>query len=118
MYSVWQKFKLWTKAILLAAALLYGLIFIYNNSGEAVRLWWWYNRRIETSAFFLTIGAFLSGIVTTILVRTLWTTWRQISKSSDRARTDKLEREVATMKAKAAMLQTRPDVDPNNSRIV
>ena len=108
MNELWLKIKVWTKAILFGAVLIYALLFIYNNSGEPVNFWWWFSRTHPTSVFFLTAGAFLAGIVFTILVRTSWKTWRQIRTMRERNRTGKLEREMADMKAKAAMLQTRP----------
>jgi lysylphosphatidylglycerol synthetase-like protein (DUF2156 family) len=117
MDTVWQSFKLWTKLILVAAVLLYVLLFVYNNSGQPVQFWWWFNRTPETSVFFLTAGAFLTGVVMTLLIRTLWKTFRQIRRSQDRSRTDRLEREMAEMRSKAAKLQTRPDFDASSNRI-
>jgi uncharacterized integral membrane protein len=108
MNELWIKIKAWTKAILIGALLIYALLFIYNNSGEPVNFWWWFSHTHPTSVFFLTAGAFLAGIIFTILVRTSWKTWRQIRTMRERGRTGKLEREMADMKAKAAMLQTRP----------
>jgi lysylphosphatidylglycerol synthetase-like protein (DUF2156 family) len=116
MQNLWQNIKLWTKLILTAAVLLYVLLFVYNNTGTDVKLWWWFGHEPQASVFLLTIGAFFVGVIATILIRTLWKTLRQIRNMQDRSRTGKLEREVAEMKTKAAMLQTRPDVDPANSR--
>ena len=42
------------------------------------------------------------------LFRTVFKTLRQLRDVKDRARLERLEREQADMKAKAAMLQTRP----------
>ncbi|HEV7300561.1 MAG TPA: hypothetical protein VGN72_14440 [Tepidisphaeraceae bacterium] len=118
MNTTWQSIKLWTKLILMASALLYMFIFVYNNSNKPVKIWWWFNREPDTSVLVLTLGTFLTGVITAILVRTIWKTWRQIRKSTDRSRTNKLEREMADMKAKAARLQvSRPDVDPDNNTI-
>ncbi len=118
MVTVWENIKLWTKLLLTSAVLLYLLLFVYNNSGQPVKFWWWFERTPETSVFFLTAGAFFAGVVMTILVRTLWKTLRQIRHMQDRSRSDRLEREVADMKSKAARLQTRPEVDPTKSRII
>jgi lysylphosphatidylglycerol synthetase-like protein (DUF2156 family) len=117
MNTVWQSIKLWTKVVVMAGALLYMLIFVYNNSSKPVKIWWWFNLEPDTSVLVLTAGTFLTGVITTILVRTIWKTWRQIRKSSDRSRTVKLEREITAMKAKAAMLQTRPEGDPTGEQV-
>jgi hypothetical protein len=107
MNDLWLTIKAWFKGILFVAILLYAAIFIYKNNGEKVHFWWW-SQPNETSVFILASGAFFSGIIFAIILRTTWKTWRQISEIHGRSRTGKLEREMADMKAKAAMLQTRP----------
>jgi hypothetical protein len=107
MNDLWLTIKAWFKGIVFVSILLYAFIFIYKNNGETVHFWWW-SQPTETSVFFLSISAFIAGILFTIIFRTTWKTWRQISEISGRSRTGKLEREMADMKAKAAMLQTRP----------
>src|SRR5690348_5044085 len=116
MQNLWQNIKLWTKLILTAAVLLYVLLFVYNNTGTDVRLWWWFGHEPQASVFLLTIGAFFVGVIATILIRTLWKTLRQIRNMKDRSRTGRLEREMAEMKSKAAMLQTRQDMNHENSK--
>jgi hypothetical protein len=106
MNDLWLTIKAWFKGIVFAAILLYAVVFVYKNNGETVHFWWW-SKPNETSVFFLASGAFLSGIIFTIIFRTTWKTWRQISEIHGRSRTGKLEREMSEMKAKAAMLQTR-----------
>lgn len=107
MGNLWLKVKVWSKVALFGALLFYVLLFIYNNSGEEVRFWWWFNRSHQTSVFFLTAWAFFIGGILTLLVRTTWKTLRQFRDLRDRSRTERLEREMADMKAKAARLQTR-----------
>ena len=107
MNDLWLTIKAWFKGIVFVSILLYAVIFIYKNNGETVHFWWW-SQPTETSVFLLSSSAFIAGIVFTIIFRTTWKTWRQISEIRGRSRTGKLEREMADMKAKAAMLQTRP----------
>jgi uncharacterized integral membrane protein len=109
MGNFWLKFKVWTKGILVALLVLYVLAFMLKNTGQApVKLWFWFNTELTISPLLLVFTTFLIGIVFAILARTTFTTIRQIRELRHRSRTDKLEREVADMKNKAAMLQTRP----------
>jgi uncharacterized integral membrane protein len=104
---MWLKFKIWTKTIVFGALILYGLLFILNNSGQSVKFWYWFRREYETSMLVLILITFLAGVIGTLLVRTTITTIRQIRESRVKSRTARLEREVAEMKSKAAMLQTK-----------
>ena len=105
---MWLKIKVWTKIIVASLLGLYVLLFIYNNTGKQVDFWWWFRHTESASVFTLSFIAFVSGAVAAILVRTTWTTARQIREVRRRNRTDRLERDLADMKTKAAMLQTRP----------
>lgn len=109
MGNMWLKIKIWTKGILVGLLVLYVLAFMLKNTGQpAVKLWFWFNTQLTISPLLLVVTTFLIGIVFTILARTTFTTIRQVRELRQRSRTDKLEREVADMKTKAAMLQTRP----------
>jgi hypothetical protein len=108
MADLWLKIKAWFKGLLFLAILGYAGTFIYRNNQEQVKFWWWFHQPEETSVFLLATGAFFTGMVFTVVLKTTWTTWRQISQLHGRSRTGKLEREMADMKAKAGMLQTRP----------
>jgi lysylphosphatidylglycerol synthetase-like protein (DUF2156 family) len=104
---MWLKIKVWTKIIVVSALVLYALLFIYNNSGKQVDFWWWFGKPTSASVFTLSFVAFLSGVIGAILVRTTWKTYRQIRELQSRSRTQKIERDLADMKSKAAMLKTR-----------
>ena len=88
-------------------AYFYLLIFIIKNMGPDVTFWYWYNRTIQASMLFLIACAFIAGVIVTILTRMMYRTARQFTTMRNASRTEKLEREVADMKAKAAMLQTK-----------
>jgi uncharacterized integral membrane protein len=107
MGNLWLKIKVWTKGITAGLMLLYLLIFVVKNNNE-VKFWWWYNRTIESSNLVLMGIAFLAGAISVILIRTTWTTLRQVRDLRTRSRTDRMERELADMKEKAARLQTKP----------
>lgn len=108
MNEIWIKIKAWTKGIVAVLVVLYVILFTYNNSGKPVDFWWWFGHTHPTSVFLLAVCAFLAGIIFALLVRTLWGTWRQVRGMRTRSKTDRLERDMADMKAKAAMLQTKP----------
>jgi lysylphosphatidylglycerol synthetase-like protein (DUF2156 family) len=112
MGNLWLKIKVWAKVILFSLVALYVLLFIYNNSGKEVDLWYWFNHSYKGSALLLAAIAFVIGVVGTLLVRTIIRTVRQIRDVNDRTRALRLEREMMDMKTKAAKLQTRTDSPP------
>jgi hypothetical protein len=108
MNDFWLSLKAWTQRLILAALVVYAALYIYNNSGEPVHFWIWFKHEPSTSVFFLTSGAFLAGVVFTILASTALKTIKQIRELRSRGRQEKIERDLNEMKTKAAMLQTRP----------
>ncbi len=107
MDNLWLKIKFWTKLSITALVALYIAFFVGKNSDRTARFWYWYNRDYTIKILALAAAAFVGGIVATLLVRTTFTTLRQFHSMRSRARTERLERDVADMKAKAAMLQVK-----------
>ena len=107
MGNMWLKIKVWTKVTLALLAIIYALVFIYQNSADAT-VWWWYNRSFKSTTVVLVALAFLAGVIMSILVRTTWRTMRQVRDLRSRSRTDRIERDLAEMKQKASRLQTKP----------
>ena len=105
---MWLKIKVWTKVTIATALALYVLLFIYNNSGQPVQFWWWFNHTQPASVFTLSTLAFLAGAIAAVLVRTTWKTYTQIRELQRRSRQQRAERELAHIKSKAGMLKTRP----------
>lgn len=104
---MWLKIKIWTKGILFGTVALYVLLFFLKND-NTVTVWYFpFKDKYTISLIWLVTFALLAGVIGTILVRTTFTTLRQIRELRSRSRLEKLEREHADMKAKAAMLQTR-----------
>jgi UPF0716 family protein affecting phage T7 exclusion len=108
MNSLWLKFRIWTKVAAFAFLLIYALTFIGINYSERVKVWLWIGREPEMPVLLLVFFTFLFGVIGTILVRTTLRTIRQIKELRTRSRTEKMERQVAEMQAKAGRLQTRP----------
>jgi uncharacterized integral membrane protein len=108
MSDLWLKIKAWSKGIFAGALLLYLIFFFVQNSGQDVVFWYWFKHAPVKSLLFIEFAAFFAGVVVTLLAMTTLRTVKQIRDVRTGRRTDKLEREMADMKAKAAMLQTRP----------
>jgi uncharacterized integral membrane protein len=107
MGELWLKVWVWIKGIVLALLAFYVILFAYNNSGDS-ELWWWFNHTWRSSKLLMMGVCFIAGMLTVVLAGTTLRTMRQIKDLRSRSRTDRLEREMADMRSKAAMLQTRP----------
>ena len=111
MTSLWLKFKIWFKLTLFGLIALYILIFLLKNYDTNVTLWLWFGQTgtYTSSILALVFGVFVLSVIGTLLTSTIWRTVRQIREASARSRTERLERSIAEMNAKAAKLQTRPE---------
>jgi hypothetical protein len=107
MGTLWLKIKVWTKVAIVFALLVYTAVFVYQNSSKSVTPWFWFGHEPPTSVLVLVLCAFLVGVVGTILFRTTIKTLRQIRNLRERTRSERLEREMAEMRTKAAMLRSR-----------
>jgi uncharacterized membrane protein YciS (DUF1049 family) len=114
MSSMWLKIKIWTKVVIFALVALYLLLFFLNNYSKQVTFWYWFNREPNQSVLLLVALSFVLGVIVAILVRMMFKTVHQVREMRNKARTDRLEREVADMKAKAAMLQTKASPSPSS----
>jgi hypothetical protein len=110
MGNFWLKIKVWTKGIIIGALVIYALLFILNNSGQSAKLWYWFSHTQEIPMLLLVVVTFFAGVAGTVLVRTTFTTLRQVGELRSKNRIDRLEREHAEMKAKAARLRTATSV--------
>ena len=115
MTNLWLKLRVWTKVIVVLALFLYAIVFVYQNSARPVKPWFWFGREPDTSVLVLVLCAFLLGVIGTVLFRTTFKTIRQIRNLAERTRSERLEREVADMRAKAAMLRSRAPAEPGPS---
>jgi lysylphosphatidylglycerol synthetase-like protein (DUF2156 family) len=109
MNDLWLSIKIWTQRLLLAAVAIYAIFFVLNNSGDKVDFWFWFKHEpAKTTVFLLSAMAFAAGMVVMLLLSTAIRTVKQVRELRSRSRQEKMERELADMKAKAAMLQTKP----------
>ncbi len=106
MSDAWLTIKVWAKGIVFGAVLLYSALFVYNNSGhDGVHFWWWFGHDKTTTSFLLIATSFVTGAACMFFVETLVRTAWKLRAAGTVRRQLQLEREVAEMKAKAAMLQ-------------
>src|SRR5947209_16122184 len=104
MGNLWLKIRIWTKIILVTVLVLYVIIFTYNNAQEKVRLWYWFGHSPETNLLLAVLCSFVAGVIVAILARTTVKTINQVQELKDRARNQKMDRDVADIRAKAAKI--------------
>jgi hypothetical protein len=115
---MWEKLKFYTRVTLFGVLALYLLIVIYLNldvrlDKDLHLIFTKYEK--PRILVVLLVTAFLS-VFAWWLVRTIFKTVRQFRTMQERARTAKLEKEVAEMKAKAQMLQSKTTtISPSSS---
>jgi hypothetical protein len=112
MGNLWLRIRIWTKVSVIGLLVLYVIVFTYKNAQEKVELWYWINQKPQTNLLLLVLCSFLAGVVGTIVARYTLRTVRQVQGLQDRARSQKLDRDSAQIRAKAAMLQTRGPAEP------
>ena len=114
---MWEKLKFYTRVTVFGVLALYLLIVIYLNwdvrLDKDLRLIFAEYKQPRILLVLL-VTAFLS-VFAWWLVRTIFKTVRQFRTMQERARTAKLEKEVAEMKAKAQMLQSKTTIIPPSS---
>lgn len=116
MKDLWLKIKVWTKIIIITVFVAYLLIFVIQNANKLVWIWYWFGQpQAETTALKLIVYMFLAGVLGTLLARMLFRTIKQINELRGRSASAQMQRDVADMKAKAAMLQTKPEVKANSN---
>jgi uncharacterized integral membrane protein len=108
MQNLWLKIKIWTKVTVAGLVALYVLIFVLKNGDEKATFWFWPYHTYDGSLLLLVALTFLIGGLVAILATTTFRTIRQIRELRARNRSQALERELADMKTKAAMLKTKP----------
>jgi hypothetical protein len=109
---MWEKIKLWTRIVVFSALALYLLIVIavnwelrLNGPLQLVLV------KFENPRVLLVL--LVTAVVSIFgwwLTRTVFKALRQLQSVRERSRTAKLEKEMAEMKAKAAMLQKKEGV--------
>ncbi|HEY0007497.1 MAG TPA: hypothetical protein VGB55_02130 [Tepidisphaeraceae bacterium] len=105
--NLWLKIRVFSKIALFSLVAIYLLLFIFNNTGvdRQVTLWTWFNMEPRVPVLVFIPAAFLFGVITTLLVRTIWRTIIQMRELKRK----RLEKEAAAVVARAAKLRVREE---------
>ena len=106
---MWEKIKLWTRISIFSALALYLLIVIAVNWELKLHgtLQLVFVKFEDPRALLVLLVTAVVSIFGWWLTRTVFKALRQLQGVRERSRTAKLEKEMAEMKAKAAMLQKK-----------
>jgi hypothetical protein len=115
MSNVWFKFKIWSKVVVFSLIGLYVLLFIFGNKNLHVDGIVEFPFLVQFDRPRLLTALLITAIVSIVgwwLLRTILKTVRQLREMRERGRATRLEKELAQIKAKAGMLQTRDAATP------
>jgi hypothetical protein len=106
---MWEKIKFWTRVVIFGLLALYVIVVTLLNwnlhiNGDLDLVFVKYKDPQVLKVLFFTA---LISIFGWWLMRTVWRALRQLKSAKEKSRTARLEREVAEMKAKAGMLQSK-----------
>ena len=108
MANTWLKIKMWTRLTLISAVILYLLLFIFKNRNNDIKIDFVFKEYTDLNILLVALFTAIFSIFGWWLFRVSLRTLRQINDSNSRSRTLKLERDMAEIKSKAAMLQPDP----------
>jgi uncharacterized integral membrane protein len=115
MDNLWLKIKIWTKVVIISVVVIFLLIFVMENANKEITIWWWFGREVATTALMLIGCMFLAGVICTLLVRVAAKTMRQVRELKQHNANLQMRQDVAEIKTKAAMLQTKPPITPSDA---
>jgi hypothetical protein len=103
------KLRLWTRVIVLGALAIYLILFVSFNWGTRINgdLHFVFTKFNQPRILFVLLVTAVISVFGWWLFRTLYKTIRQLREVSLKTKTAQLERDMAEMKAKAGMLQTK-----------
>jgi hypothetical protein len=110
MENLWLKIKIWTKISILTIVVVYFALFLFRNGDQPVNIWFMFGHDpLRTSALTVIALAFLAGIIGTVVFRMAYRAIRQIKDLRAKSAAAKMGKDVEQLKAKAGMLQTKPE---------
>ncbi len=115
MGTMWLKIKVWTKLILGILLGLYALAFIWNNSGNPVKFWYWIGRQWDTSQLVLVFFSFAAGVAVALLTRTILGGLRQYRQMREKSRQNKVlsdMQKAAKLNVKSSASSSSPPAAP------
>src|SRR4051794_32570535 len=114
MNTTWLKIKMWTKTVVFGAIAIYVIAFVLLNRNAVIdpRLDFVFQKYDRPNMLLVLLLTAFFSVFGWWLFRTAYKTLRQLRDVKRRAQLERIEREHTEMKAKAAMLQTRPPTSP------
>ncbi|GIW76692.1 MAG: hypothetical protein KatS3mg104_1755 [Phycisphaerae bacterium] len=111
----WMKIKIWTKIGVFSIIAVYIFLFSIKNLGTKTELWIFFGQgwTIESSVLLLAVGAFVCGIISTLMVRTILRTMSQLREMKRK----RAEKEAIAILNRAAKLRTRDSLSTGDSAV-
>jgi hypothetical protein len=106
--SIWW----WTRVAVIVVVSLYALLSLWCNSGKSVEVWYWFNRREETSIVALAVASFLAGGVICSTSLALFTATLRYRRTREHRRERAIAEQREQLAKKASMLRTKPPPAP------
>jgi uncharacterized integral membrane protein len=110
-----MKIKIWTKIGVFSIIAVYIFLFSIKNLGTKTELWIFFGQgwTIESSVLLLAVGAFVCGIISTLMVRTILRTMSQLREMKRK----RAEKEAIAILNRAAKLRTRDSLSTGDSAV-
>lgn len=102
---MWLKIKFWSKVTVLSVLLIYALLFVVQNLGKSVSIWFWFSNEPETPLLLLVLLCFLAGALLVVMLRTVSSAvrqYRQIRQREREAALDAMVQKASALKSSAA----------------
>ena len=112
MEHLWLKIKVWTKVTVIALVAIYLILFLINNQGQPVHIWYFFGHEVQTSLLQLIPLLLLAGVLGWFVIRLGWHTFRQLQELQQRKHASALAKDVADIKAKSAATIVPPPEEP------
>ncbi len=108
--NLWLKIRVWSKIIFFSIIALYILLFALNNLTTKTKLWVFFGQEwtFESSVLLMALGAFVLGIIATLLTRTIFRTMAQLREMKRK----RMEKEAVAIISRASKLRTREHTMP------
>ncbi len=106
--NIWLKIRVWSKIVFFSIIAVYILVFSINNLGTKTQLWVFFGAdwTLQSSVLLLALGAFVLGVIATLLTRTILRTLTQLREMKRK----RMEKEAVAIISRASKLRTREQV--------
>lgn len=110
MANTWLKIRIWTKVVIFTLVAIYLVCFLVFNRKAVVDVWVFFGTTLKEQPLLeVILITLVIGVVGTLTVGLLRSTFRQVREVRERSKQQQLQKDVADMKTKAGKLQTEPE---------